>query len=397
MLALEYEDVYIYQPAGAGGQTAETSFMKLLRETVFVNTCVDPRQAAAELATRDAASRGEHKGSETGYWLEEGKEELEGGGGAGRGGGAASAGRGGGEMGWAGAEGGRRLTEDMLETEGGGEGGEKEGAGGGVRGGGVGTGGGGGGEGGGAREHSETGRGCEGGRGTRDGQGKDQDQENDRFVLKQTEHRGPEPWNGDNDRPWSGDDDRRKIGPQSTATTIIAITPLDTNGDGQSIEEMLQDPSRAYGGQAQDEEANEQGVGVATSPLIAIGGNEHDDGSGSIAGCRNSSSSNGPINSSGKEGRREEGFTPETKGRQNRSSSSRSSSGRVVLVDGSESGGFQSGLPRAFAGSSDGGDGRGGGDEDVDDTITTSIAAARPKATSSAAVGDIETGGAIVV
>ncbi|CAN0599386.1 unnamed protein product, partial [Laminaria digitata] len=53
VLALEYEDVYMFQPA------AETSFMKLLRETVFVNTCADPKQAAAELATRDAATRGE--------------------------------------------------------------------------------------------------------------------------------------------------------------------------------------------------------------------------------------------------------------------------------------------------------------------------------------------------
>lgn len=53
MLALEYEDNYTSFATKLGTQD-ETGFMKLLREAVFVNACADPKQAAAELATRDA-------------------------------------------------------------------------------------------------------------------------------------------------------------------------------------------------------------------------------------------------------------------------------------------------------------------------------------------------------
>ncbi|CAM9233511.1 unnamed protein product, partial [Scytosiphon promiscuus] len=53
VLALEYEDNYTSFAANLGPQE-ETGFMKLLREAVFVNACVDPKRAAAELATRDA-------------------------------------------------------------------------------------------------------------------------------------------------------------------------------------------------------------------------------------------------------------------------------------------------------------------------------------------------------
>ncbi|CBN78895.1 hypothetical protein Esi_0155_0018 [Ectocarpus siliculosus] len=52
VLALEYEDCYSFT-ANLPPQD-ETGFMKLLREAVFVNSCMDPRQAAAEIADRDA-------------------------------------------------------------------------------------------------------------------------------------------------------------------------------------------------------------------------------------------------------------------------------------------------------------------------------------------------------
>lgn len=52
VLALEYEDTYTFTPKLPAQD--ETGFMKLLREAVFVNSCVDPKEAAAEIAIRDA-------------------------------------------------------------------------------------------------------------------------------------------------------------------------------------------------------------------------------------------------------------------------------------------------------------------------------------------------------
>eukprot|EP00903_Cladosiphon_okamuranus_P010158 g9618.t1 len=52
VLALEYEDTYTFMPNLPPQD--ETGFMKLLRQTMFVNGCVNPKEAAAEIATRDA-------------------------------------------------------------------------------------------------------------------------------------------------------------------------------------------------------------------------------------------------------------------------------------------------------------------------------------------------------
>ncbi|CAB1102696.1 unnamed protein product [Ectocarpus sp. CCAP 1310/34] len=68
VLALEYEDCYSFT-ANLPHQD-ETGFMKLLREAVFVNSCMDPRQAAAEIADRDAQMRADAAGSTT----EQGRE-----------------------------------------------------------------------------------------------------------------------------------------------------------------------------------------------------------------------------------------------------------------------------------------------------------------------------------
>lgn len=68
MLALEYEDCYSFT-ANLPPQD-ETGFMKLLREAVFVNSCMDPRQAAAEIADRDAQMHADAAGTAT----EQGKE-----------------------------------------------------------------------------------------------------------------------------------------------------------------------------------------------------------------------------------------------------------------------------------------------------------------------------------
>lgn len=68
MLALEYEDCYSFT-TNLPPQD-ETGFMKLLREAVFVNSCMDPRQAAAEIADRDAQMHADAAGSAT----EQGRE-----------------------------------------------------------------------------------------------------------------------------------------------------------------------------------------------------------------------------------------------------------------------------------------------------------------------------------
>lgn len=52
VLALEYEDTYTFTPNLPPQD--ETGFMKLLREAVFVNSQTSPKEAAAEIATRDA-------------------------------------------------------------------------------------------------------------------------------------------------------------------------------------------------------------------------------------------------------------------------------------------------------------------------------------------------------
>ncbi|CAM9440868.1 unnamed protein product [Ectocarpus fasciculatus] len=68
VLALEYEDCYSFT-ANLPPQD-ETGFMKLLREAVFVNSCMDPRQAAAEIADRDAQMHADPAGAAT----EQGRE-----------------------------------------------------------------------------------------------------------------------------------------------------------------------------------------------------------------------------------------------------------------------------------------------------------------------------------
>lgn len=86
VLALEYEDTYTFTPSLPSQD--ETGFMKLLREAVFVNSCVTPEQAAAEIATREAQLHADtavaHK-TEAG--TSEGRGEAQGRGGEGEGGG----------------------------------------------------------------------------------------------------------------------------------------------------------------------------------------------------------------------------------------------------------------------------------------------------------------------